>query len=97
MLGSRAGCLPSWGGLCASVAQSLLPLCSLSHVYFSPVSGRLLFLLIVRDRRLVCDLLGGICCSPLPFLLSYFLVNISLMFMFRWKAIVGGLGNSCCR
>ena len=40
---------------------------------------------------------GGICFSPLPFLLSYFLVNISLMFMFRWKAIVGGLENSCCR
>ena len=55
----------------------------------------------MRDRRLVCDLLGGggggICFSLLPFLLSYFLVNISLMFMFRWKAIVGGLGNSCCR
>ena len=55
----------------------------------------------MRDRRLVCDLLGGggggICFSPLPFLLSYFLVNISLMFMFRRKAIVGGLGNRCCR
>ena len=43
VLGSRVGCLPSWGGLCASFAQWLLPLCSLSHVYFSPVSGRLLF------------------------------------------------------
>ena len=51
----------------------------------------------------MCKLLGGgggggICCSPLPFLLSYFLVSISLMFMFRCsKAIVGGLGNRCCR
>ena len=53
-------------------------------------------LLIVRDHHLVCDLLGGICFSPLPFLLSYFLVNISLMFMFRWKANVGGLGKRCC-
>ena len=43
VLGSRVGCLPSWGGLCASFAQWLLPLCSLSHVYFSPVPGRLLF------------------------------------------------------
>ena len=78
---------------------------SLSRVYFSPLPGRLLLsrsgsfalLFTVRDRRLVSDLLGGVCFSPLPFLLSYFLVNISLMFMFRWKAIVGGLGNSCCR
>ena len=35
-----------------------------------------------------------------PFLSSflvYFPVNISLMFMFRWKAIAGGFGNTCCR
>ena len=46
----------------------------------------------------MCNLLGGF--AFLPFLSSflvYFLVNISLMFMFRWKAVVGGLGNSCCR
>ena len=40
---------------------------------------------------------GGICFSPFHFLLSYFLVSVSLMFMFRLKAIVGGLGNRCCR
>ena len=36
----------------------------------------------------------------LPFLSSflvYFLVNISVKFMFRSKAVVGGLGNNCCR
>ena len=43
VLGSRVGCLPSWGGLCASFAQWLLPLCSLSRVYFSPFPDRLLF------------------------------------------------------
>ena len=46
----------------------------------------------------MCNLLGGL--AFLPFLSSflvYFLVNLSLMFMFRWKAVVGGLGNSCCR
>ena len=46
VLGSRVGCLPSWGGLCASFAHWLLPLCSLSRVYFSPVPGRLLFCLL---------------------------------------------------
>ena len=94
MLRSRVGCPPSWGGLCASFAQWLLPLCSLSHVC---CSGSFAVLFTVRDCRLVCDLLGGICFSPLPFFLSYFLVNIFLMFMFRWKAIVDGLWNSCCR
>ena len=48
------GCFPSWGGLCASFAQWLLPLCSSSRVFISPVSGRLL-LFAGRDRRLVCD------------------------------------------
>ena len=107
VLGSRMGCFPSWGGLCASFAQWLLPLCSSSRVFISPVSGRLL-LFAGRDRRLVCDFFfffffwggggeGGICFSPFHFLLSYFLVSISLMFMFRLKAIVGGLGNRCCR
>ena len=43
VLGYQVGCLPSWGGLCASFAQWLLPLCSLSRVYFSPVLSRLLF------------------------------------------------------
>ena len=43
VLGSRVGCLPSWGGLCASFAQWLLPLCSLSRVYFSPLPDRLFF------------------------------------------------------
>ena len=54
VLGSRMGCFPSWGGLCASFAQWLLPLCSSSRVFISPVSGRLL-LFAGRDRRLVCD------------------------------------------
>ena len=97
VLGSRVGCLPSWGGLCASFAHWLLPLCSLSRVYFSPVLGRLLFCLLWGTVALFVICWGVICFSLLPFLLSYFLVNISLMFMFRWKAIVGGLGNSCCR
>ena len=71
-------------------------------------SGSFALLFIVRGRRLcvcVCACVcvcvcvwGGFAFHPfLSSVLVYFLVNISLKFMFRWKAVVGGLGNNCCR
>ena len=66
VLGSRLGCFPSWGGLCASFAQWLLPLWSLSRVYISPVSGRLLFCSLWGTVALcvICWGGGGLLFSP---------------------------------
>ena len=61
--------------------------------------GRLLFCSLWGAVALCVIGWGDLIFVPLSFLLScvFFPDSISLMFLFRWKVIVGGFGNSCCR
>ena len=68
------------------------------------VSGSFALLYTVRDRCFECIFLGGwvgggdlLFSSAFPPFLFISWLTFFLKFMFRWKAVVGGLGNNCCR